>query len=616
MANNGAIEDLPVRALSHFVGNDGSGRAGRQPTNSLVPTSRQVVGDAGLTGGGQLSSDVTIGLDSASVASLALADSALQPGTGVPQIASRAALASFDPLESSIVYITEMQKEGVFSWSSANLTSQIAIDPAQGIFVPPVSDPSGASGAWVRTFSGNIWAKWFGMSSANTAAANVAALQAAINFASQIIFTILVNKYVIATSDVVIDRGLFQVELTTNIPTGVRVIGQGKSNTMLQHAGGAAYVFTYTAAAGVNMYNAWVLDLAIYGSGITSSDTLGAISAQTTSSNGLAIYGCGMRNCLVSNTYDGVFLEMDWTFEVVECQMYNVGRNFLRGLNITSAKIVRNRLDLSQADGIYITYGTSTSFGTYALHLEANIIQGCQQRAIYGVDAAHVMWDHNYLESNNQAGGFPAVEFASVSGTNAEFYSFSGGWVSPGSSPNTGQPAFLIAKARMVSSHGVYIRGSTFSTGWSLGSGVEGYSIDGEFNGGPFVTVDPNTTGIAISRVSLSISGVDSETQTVSTSGSSQPSSLSVRIQDLDCTSGAKTFTLQDAHLQLGRRFTVQKTDGGSNALIIAPESGGAGTFINGANAPVNSTAAYARAEITCGLVAGTSTLCWFVKFT
>jgi hypothetical protein len=47
--------------------------------SALVPTSRQLTAGTGLTGGGSLASDVTVGLSSASVASLALADNSLQP---------------------------------------------------------------------------------------------------------------------------------------------------------------------------------------------------------------------------------------------------------------------------------------------------------------------------------------------------------------------------------------------------------------------------------------------------------------------------------------------------------------------------------------------------------
>ncbi|HEY0120669.1 MAG TPA: hypothetical protein VGC14_02720 [Rhizobium sp.] len=51
---------------------------------SLVQTTRQIVTSAGLTGGGSLSNDVTVGLDSASVASLAKADTSMQPSVYDP----------------------------------------------------------------------------------------------------------------------------------------------------------------------------------------------------------------------------------------------------------------------------------------------------------------------------------------------------------------------------------------------------------------------------------------------------------------------------------------------------------------------------------------------------
>lgn len=556
------------------------------------------------TGGGALAADETLGPSSVSPTSLALVSCALQS-------VSRDKLVARDYSKISVAYLDEGDSGGIFSFVSDDLSAQVIADPAQGVYIPPSSDTTGANGAWVRKFQGNIWAKWFGMSPAASGSANNIALQRAINFASQIRSTILTNKYLIVTSDVCIDRGLFKLYGNTMVYTGVRIVGQGKSNTILQHDGNGQYMFTYAAPNGADMFNTWILDLAVAGSGTSSADTLGAVSAQTDHPRGLAIYGCGVRNCLITNCYDGVVLQNSWTFEVSENQMYNIGRNFVRGQNMTAARIKHNRLDVAGEDGIYVTFDSATNDETIALHLSSNIIQGCQRRAVYGVDADHIMWDHNYIESNNQAGGYPAVEFASSTGDNGKMYSFMGGWVSPGKGKK-GQPAFVIAKARMVTSHGVYIKGNGFSVGWDLGPSVEGYSIDGEFNGGPFISIDGNTTGIATSRASMSISGLDSEVQTLSTSASNVKSSTSVRLQELDCTLGSRTFTLQDKHLQSGRRFTVQKTDGSSNNLVIAPQ---ATTYINGANASVSSSIPYARAEITCGCVAGTSNPCWFVKF-
>lgn len=52
--------------------------------------------------------------------------------------------------------------EGTFYWSTANLSTEVAGDTEQGIYVAPDSDPTGASGAWVRRFSGAVNVKWFG----------------------------------------------------------------------------------------------------------------------------------------------------------------------------------------------------------------------------------------------------------------------------------------------------------------------------------------------------------------------------------------------------------------------------------------------------------------------
>jgi hypothetical protein len=462
---------------------------------------------------------------------------------------------------------------------------------------------------WKRIFSGNIRAGWFGFLQSATAAANRTALQAAINVAKVVRETILADKYVITTADVEVDPGEFDVSGSVAVYSGVRVIGSGQSNTLLKHAGGASDFFVYTAAGSEYLYNIWVMDLAIRGGGKTTSDTLSAVRSDR-NTDGLSIYGCGIARCLITNCYDGVGLENSWTFEVADSEFYDVGRNFIRGENLTAVKIKGNRMDVAGEDGLYLTFSTGASLETVALLLSQNVIQSCQRRGIYGLDCDHMMWDENYVENCNQAGGYPHVEFDSVSGTNAEMYSFVGGWASPSS--NSGQPAFKIDKARMVSSHGTYIRGNNFSLGWELGSDVEGYAIDGDFNGGTFISVSGDTTGIAVNRLGLTLHGIDSETHTASSTSSNVNSSTSTRIQEINCTAGNRTYTLLDAHLQRGRRFTVQKTDGGSNQLIIAPSGT---TNINGANASVNSTAAFARAEITCGFDAGTSTPAWFVKF-
>ena len=51
---------------------------------------------------------------------------------------------------------------GMWAWNSDNLNLAVSKDPLQTIFLPPASDPTGASGAWVREFSGAVQMVWGG----------------------------------------------------------------------------------------------------------------------------------------------------------------------------------------------------------------------------------------------------------------------------------------------------------------------------------------------------------------------------------------------------------------------------------------------------------------------
>lgn len=51
---------------------------------------------------------------------------------------------------------------GHFRWDASDLNIQVAADTLSGIYVPPNSDVTGASGAWVRQYSGEVNIRWFG----------------------------------------------------------------------------------------------------------------------------------------------------------------------------------------------------------------------------------------------------------------------------------------------------------------------------------------------------------------------------------------------------------------------------------------------------------------------
>lgn len=68
--------------------------------------------------------------------------------------ATRAVLAGLTGTTGSAAILTEAGREGTFYWNSSNMSAAVTLDPQQGLVVPPTSDATGASGAWVRRLKG------------------------------------------------------------------------------------------------------------------------------------------------------------------------------------------------------------------------------------------------------------------------------------------------------------------------------------------------------------------------------------------------------------------------------------------------------------------------------
>lgn len=77
-------------------------------------------------------------------------------------VADRAVLKAVDTSAHTAIYLREAGREGIFKWDSSDLSAKVTIDTAEGIYVAPTNDATGASGAWVRQFDGAISAAWFG----------------------------------------------------------------------------------------------------------------------------------------------------------------------------------------------------------------------------------------------------------------------------------------------------------------------------------------------------------------------------------------------------------------------------------------------------------------------
>ncbi len=108
------------------------------------------------------------------------------PAGDVAKEASRGALAAVAASAGLARYLVEAGREGLFVFSAANLSAMVTLDTRQAVYVAPASDATGASGAWVRKFSGPLDTAWFGSvadcTAYNTGTDNSPAFQAAINF--------------------------------------------------------------------------------------------------------------------------------------------------------------------------------------------------------------------------------------------------------------------------------------------------------------------------------------------------------------------------------------------------------------------------------------------------
>lgn len=96
---------------------------------------------------------------------------------------TRTELAAIDGTAGSSAYLSESGREGMFVWSSASNTANVTRDPGQGVYVAPASDTTGASGAWVRKYTGPVYVDWFG-AVGDVTTNDATAIQRALDFAN------------------------------------------------------------------------------------------------------------------------------------------------------------------------------------------------------------------------------------------------------------------------------------------------------------------------------------------------------------------------------------------------------------------------------------------------
>jgi len=81
--------------------------------------------------------------------------------TEAATVANRTAMAAISGQPGASLILSEAGREGLFVFSSADLSTEVAADTTQGIYVAPATDTTGTNGAWVR-FDKEIKPHFFG----------------------------------------------------------------------------------------------------------------------------------------------------------------------------------------------------------------------------------------------------------------------------------------------------------------------------------------------------------------------------------------------------------------------------------------------------------------------
>lgn len=102
---------------------------------------------------------------------------------------------------------------GTFRFDDSDLSEEVAADVRGGVYVPPASDLTGASGAFVREFSGPVDLKWFG--TFEDTSVNHEIIQDALNFVEYIGGSLQFPEFII--------QGVYPID----IPTGITILGHG-----------------------------------------------------------------------------------------------------------------------------------------------------------------------------------------------------------------------------------------------------------------------------------------------------------------------------------------------------------------------------------------------------
>ena len=319
------------------------------------------------------------------------------------EAATREILANTAP-DRGPALLTETGRGGLFAWVPADLSSYVSADTAGGIYIPPASAPSGASGAWVRQFGGPVNPLWFGVVEGDAGGANGAANSAAL----AAMWAVLAVRGVVYNAN---HRGLDPVRFGPGIYEFASTIDIADGQLIFEGANAGGYRHTITELK----FPAGVTGIRVQG-----NNTSGASGPSDGSHYGG--FGSAIRNLAIRGGYAGAGVEGEYhgiqlrgraLIENVFIEGFegdgihaeaSAGSGTIEG-NVNNTRIIGARIEECR-NGIYIT-GADANI----CHIEAVDCTTCRQWGF--LDSSFL--GNNYISCHSsgcgtvQNGGTPSI---------------------------------------------------------------------------------------------------------------------------------------------------------------------------------------------------------------
>ena len=310
------------------------------------------------------------------------------------------------------------------------------------------------------------------------------AIQAAIDYASTLVQSVITNKVDFVTAGVYVPAGIYLHTDTIYVKEGVRLYGESKSSSMLYST--ALPIAVQLGGASREYANIVVENLSIKGDATTAT-TKGVYFTRT-------IRNCYIQQCQIYGFGYNIYGFETWAFTIADNYIHNALVNNIYWSGATSCEISRNRIDDAGAECIVLDGQVATDFLT--VNVSGNAIQGAQYNGLKVIDASNVKVENNFFERNNAAASTYA-DVLLLQGTfniTTKVAIFSGNFYTVGSAGGTTHRGLDIRNTDQLFVYGDFVRGSAFDKAIVLASTVGYASIRGVFSTGGSIIDSTATT--------------------------------------------------------------------------------------------------------------------------